>query len=151
MSAYLASMWRGQATADAPSSSDEAPASHKEAAAVRELAARLEATDVEALLRRGGEAGLAPVGLGEHTLRRWLVAEKWDVDAAFHRLVGHAQWRADYVSVVFSFFVFPQPRAAAGRSASGRKLAPLVPLTQTTTLTPLIPSPNPTGPPWLHQ
>lgn len=69
--------------------------------AVADLASRLAAQpEVEAQLRAGGETGLSPPGrgLGAHTLRRWLVAEKWDVDAAFGRLVTHAQWRADYVS-----------------------------------------------------
>ena len=85
--------WRTTLTDEAPSVSCED--------ALADLGARLAATPtVEAQLRSGGETGLAlpGAGLGAQTLRRWLVAEKWDVDAAFGRLVTHAQWRADYVS-----------------------------------------------------
>ncbi len=85
--------WRTTPSSEAPSVSAED--------ALAELDARLaSAPEVEERLRRGGECGLAPpgAGLGTPTLRRWLIAEKWDVDAAFARLVTHSQWRADYVS-----------------------------------------------------
>jgi hypothetical protein len=57
--------WRSADPADAESDGLDAKdaaaaAAAKEAAAVEELAARLAETEVEALLRRGGEAGLAP-------------------------------------------------------------------------------------------
>lgn len=77
--------------------------SFSEADALADLEARLAAAPhVEAQLRAGGETGLAPPGsgLGTQTLRRWLVAEKWDVESAFGRLVTHAAWRADYVRLM---------------------------------------------------
>ena len=90
----LTSWWR-----TTPSTED---ASVSEADALADLDARLAATpEVERQLRAGGECGLAAPGggLGVPTLRRWLVAEKWDVDSAFARLVTHARWRVDYVCV----------------------------------------------------
>lgn len=69
-------------------------------AAIAEMERLLDGTDTEALLRAGGEQGLAPVGggLGRETLCRWLLAEKGCATAAAARLKAHAVWRAEYVS-----------------------------------------------------
>lgn len=48
--------------------------------------------EVDAQLRQGGEEGLT-----DATLRRWLVARKWNVEKAASALKAHAAWRAAYV------------------------------------------------------
>lgn len=44
---------------------------------------------VDTQLRQGGEGGLDST-----TMRRWLVARKWDVAAAARQLSAHAEYRA---------------------------------------------------------
>ncbi|KAK9808942.1 hypothetical protein WJX72_006723 [[Myrmecia] bisecta] len=67
-------------------------------AAIQSLRARLDGTQAEALLRKGGEAGLLQqAGLDDPYLARWLRAEKNNVDRAAARLLKHAEWRAEFV------------------------------------------------------
>lgn len=48
--------------------------------------------EIDALLQASGEEGTT-----DTTLRRWLVARKWNVAHAAHDLTQHAKWRSEYV------------------------------------------------------
>eukprot|EP00884_Botryococcus_braunii_P013999 jgi/Botrbrau1/225/Bobra.0022s0204.1 len=66
------------------------------------LKARIEGTNIESLLRAGGETGIGPgPGLSDEYLLRYLRAEVFDVNKTFERLQFQSKWRSDYVPTGF--------------------------------------------------
>jgi hypothetical protein len=67
--------------------------SSEEQVLIEKLRKLCEPLGIHEKLVKGGEAGID----SDLTLRRWLVARKWDVDVALRDLGKHADWRVAFV------------------------------------------------------